>query len=67
MFFLALFDILAENRIFEPRTVFKQVSFKKEIGVMVNDLAFWLTVCLILKMCYKLLIDMCLCNKSVPC
>ena len=24
MFFLALFDILAENRIFEPRTVFKK-------------------------------------------
>ena len=32
--------------------VAKQVSFKKEVGVMVNDLAFWLTVCLILKMCY---------------
>ena len=31
---------------------FKQVSFKKEVGVMVNDLVFWLTVCLILKMCY---------------
>ena len=30
----------------------EQVSFKKEVGVMVNDLAFWLTVCLILKMCY---------------
>ena len=30
----------------------KQVSFKKEVGVMVNDLVFWLTVCLILKMCY---------------
>ena len=30
----------------------KQVSFKKEVGVMVNDLAFWLTACLILKMCY---------------
>ena len=34
------------------RDVFKQVSFKKEVGVMVNDLVFWLTVCLILKMCY---------------
>ena len=31
---------------------FKQVSFKKEVGVMVIDLVFWLTVCLILKMCY---------------
>ena len=30
----------------------KQVSFKKEVGVMVIDLVFWLTVCLILKMCY---------------
>ena len=30
----------------------KQVSFKKEVGVMVNDSVFWLTVCLILKMCY---------------
>ena len=30
----------------------EQVSFKKEVGVMVNDLVFWLTVCLILKMCY---------------
>ena len=30
----------------------EQVSFKKEAGVMVNDLVFWLTVCLILKMCY---------------
>ena len=30
----------------------KQVSFKKEVGVMVNDLVFWLIVCLILKMCY---------------
>ena len=30
----------------------EQVSFKKEVGVMVNDLIFWLTVCLILKMCY---------------
>ena len=29
-----------------------QVSFKKEVGVMVIDLVFWLTVCLILKMCY---------------
>ena len=32
--------------------VTKQVSFKKEVGVMVIDLVFWLTVCLILKMCY---------------
>ena len=32
--------------------VFEQVSFKKEVVVMVNDLVFWLTVCLILKMCY---------------
>ena len=32
--------------------VWKQVSFKKEVGVMVIDLVFWLTVCLILKMCY---------------
>ena len=31
---------------------YKQVSFKKEVGVMVIDLVFWLTVCLILKMCY---------------
>ena len=30
----------------------EQVSFKKEVGVMVIDLVFWLTVCLILKMCY---------------
>ena len=30
----------------------KQVSFKKEVGVMVIDLVFWLTVRLILKMCY---------------
>ena len=30
----------------------KQVSFKKEVGVMVIDLVFRLTVCLILKMCY---------------
>ena len=30
----------------------RQVSLKKEVGVMVNDLVFWLTVCLILKMCY---------------
>ena len=30
----------------------KQVSFKKEVGVMVIDLVFWLTVCLILKMSY---------------
>ena len=30
----------------------KQVSFKKEVGVMVNDLVFWLTVCIILKMYY---------------
>ena len=33
-------------------TAFRQVSFKKEVGVMVIDLVFWLTVCLILKMCY---------------
>ena len=32
--------------------VLEQVSFKKEVGVMVIDLVFWLTVCLILKMCY---------------
>ena len=32
--------------------IWKQVSFKKEVGVMVIDLVFWLTVCLILKMCY---------------
>ena len=30
----------------------KQVSFKKEVGVMVIDLVVWLTLCLILKMCY---------------
>ena len=35
-----------------PELYEKQVSFKKEVGVMVNDLVFWLTVCLILKMCY---------------
>ena len=29
-----------------------KVSFKKKVGVMVNNLVFWLTVCLILKMCY---------------
>ena len=34
------------------RPTTKQVSFKKEVGVMVIDLVFWLTVCLILKMCY---------------
>ena len=34
------------------RSAVKQVSFKKEVGVMVNDSVFWLTVCLILKMCY---------------
>ena len=49
------------------RRLLEQVSFKKEVGVMVSDLVFWLTVCLILKMCYQLLSDMCLCDKSVPC
>ena len=40
-----------ESGLAEQRLII-QVSFKKEVGVMVNDLVFWLTVCLSLKMCY---------------
>ena len=47
-----LFCVLYINRPNHTGVEFKQVSFKKEVGVMVIDLVFWLTVCLILKMCY---------------
>ena len=38
--FLALFDILAENRIFEPRTVFKKRKFKSLLTCLGG--VFWM-------------------------
>ena len=45
----------------------EQVSFKKEVGVRVNDLVFWLTLWLNLKIYDWLLSDMWLYDRSVPC
>ena len=40
VFFLALFDIWAENRIFEPRTVFKKRKFKSLLTCLGG--VFWM-------------------------